>query len=272
MNNPLAKDVSEAVAQIEQYPVKRPEIALILGSGLGSLAEAVENGVTIPTSDLAGYPISTTPGHQGRLVFGSLEGKNIVVVQGRVHVYEGYDAREAAFPVRLVHALGARKLLVTNAAGGINKSFTPGTLMFITDHINLAFESPLEGSNTDGGPRFTDLSNAYDANWIDQAERLALDAGVATRRGVYLWTMGPSYETKAEINYYRMIGADAVGMSTVPEVIQANYLGMRVLGISTITNPAAGLNLEPLRHEDVIEVGKTVQKTLEILVRRILDS
>ena len=270
MGNPLAKDVTQAVEQIQKYGIDPPEIALVLGSGLGSLADAVEDSKSVPTSEIIDYPISTAPGHEGRLVFGKLEGRRVVVIQGRVHMYEGYEARKATFPIRLVHGLGARRLLVTNAAGGIEKSFEPGTLMFITDHINAAFENPLIGPNEDGGPRFLDVSNVYDANWLDNAENQALKNGIATRRGVYLWTKGPSYETKAEINAYRLLGAQAVGMSTVPEVLQAHYLGMDVLGISTITNPAAGLSPIPLKHEDVLEVGKTIRAKLEKLVRCIL--
>jgi len=270
MNHLAPRDVRDAVLWFENRGIESPELALILGSGLGSLADSIENPIVVPTSEIPGYPASTAPGHRGRLVFGMLENRRIVIVQGRVHVYEGYSARTAAFPVRLAFSLGARRLLVTNAAGGIDPSFRPGTLMFITDHINFAFEHPLAGPNLDGGPRFVDLSAPYDLAWIQRAEDEALQAGIATRRGVYLWTKGPSYESKAEIKLYRSLGADAVGMSTVPEVLQARYLGMKVLGISTITNPAAGLSPVPLDHEDVLEAGEAIRKTLEILVRRIL--
>lgn len=257
---------------LRQYGFEAPDYAIILGSGLGPLADAVEDAIVIPTQEIPGYPRSTAPGHQGRLVFGLLEGKRVAVIQGRVHFYEGYTARKVTFPIRLVHALGAKKLLVTNAAGGINPRFKPGTLMFISDHINAAFANPLIGPNLDGGPRFPDLQNVYDAAWLDQAEQAALKAGITTRRGVYLWTQGPSYETKAEIGLFRNMGADAVGMSTVPEVLQANYLGMQVLGISTITNPAAGLSAIPLNHDDVLEVGQSIKATLEHLVRLILQA
>ena len=267
---PLGADVQDALKTLSQHNVAKPEIALVLGSGLGSLADAVENAFVLPTREIPGYPASTAPGHKGRLVFGTLEGKSVVVIQGRIHVYEGYSAREATFPIRLVHALGAEKLLLTNAAGGINPLMGPGTLMFIRDHINFAFSHPLAGPNVDGGPRFVDLCYAYDPGWLEAAEKAALDAGVATQKGVYLWTQGPSYETKAEIKLYRYLGADAVGMSTVPEALQANYLGMKVLGISTITNPAAGMSPEPLRHEDVLKVGQEIRATLELLVRVIL--
>lgn len=267
---PAAADVQDAVAAIRATEPRTPRLALVLGSGLGALAEAAEDAVVFPTADLPGYPPSTVSGHRGRLVFGRLEGQDVVFVQGRVHLYEGHPVRAVTFPIRLVHALGARRLLVTNAAGGISPHCPPGTLMFLSDHINLAFASPLAGPNVDGGPRFPDMSAPYDPAWTDRAEALALAAGIATRRGVYLWTRGPSYETKAEIQAFRRLGADAVGMSTVPEVIQARYLGMRVLGLSTITNYAAGLHPDPLVHEDVLEVGRQIRGDLERLVRCIV--
>ena len=270
--NPMGADVQDALNTLNQHSFVKPDIALVLGSGLGSLADAIEDATVIPTSDIPGYPASTAPGHKGRLVIGKLEDKNVVVIQGRVHMYEGYSARESTFPIRLVHALGAQKLLLTNAAGGINQAMGPGTLMFIRDHINFAFESPLSGPNVDGGPRFVDLCHAYDPQWLEAAEQIALVAGIATQKGVYIWTKGPAYETKAEIKLYRHLGADAVGMSTVPEALQAVYLGMKVLGISTITNPATGLSAVPLKHEDVLEVGQKIRHTLEKLVRLILKS
>lgn len=267
---PLAADVADAVAQIREVEDRVPELVLILGSGLGALVDTAENARVIETRTLSGYPQSTVAGHQGRLVFGQLEGVPVVFVQGRVHLYEGHAPRALAFPVRLVHALGAKRLLVTNAAGGINVGFRPGTLMFITDHINMAFANPLIGPNIDQGPRFPDMSDPYDAAWRTRAEAAALAHGIPTKQGVYLWTHGPSYETKAEIIMFRRLGADAVGMSTVPEVLQAVYLGMPVLGISTITNPAAGMNAGPLLHEEVLEVGQQIRSTLERLVRVIV--
>ncbi|WP_228350296.1 purine-nucleoside phosphorylase [Rhodocaloribacter litoris] len=267
---PPAADVREAVAAIRREEPRVPEVALVLGSGLGDLAEAAEAARAFPTAGLPGYPHSTVEGHRGRLVFGRFEGREVVFVQGRVHLYEGHPVRAVAFPIRLVHALGARRLVVTNAAGGIHPLCTPGTLMFITDHINFAFANPLVGPNRDGGPRFPDMSAPYDPAWIDRAEAEALRLGIATRRGVYLWTRGPSYETRAEIQAFRRLGADAVGMSTVPEVIQARYLGMQVLGISTITNYAAGLHPDPLLHEEVLRVGRQIREDLERLVRGVV--
>ncbi len=267
---PSYPDTQEAVATVREHTNHVPRLALVLGSGLGDLAEAAEEAITIPTTDLPGYPHSTVAGHDGQLVFGRIEGVDVVFIRGRVHLYEGHPVRAVAFPIRLVYALGARQLLVTNAAGGINPRCTPGSLMFITDHINFAFANPLVGPNDPAGPRFPDMSEPYDSAWVDRAEALALANGMATERGTYIWTRGPSYETQAEIQAYRLLGADAVGMSTVPEVIQAQHAGMQVLGLSTITNYAAGLGEEPLDHDDVLAVGQDIRATLEQLVRLIL--
>lgn len=268
--DPYPFDLEAAVAAVRRRTDARPELTLILGSGLGALADEAEDAVTVPTADIPGYPASTVAGHAGRLVFGRLEGRDVLFVQGRVHLYEGHPPAALTVPVRLAHALGARRLLVTNAAGGLNPAWPPGTLMFITDHINLAFASPLSGPPRPGEPRWPDLHAPYDPAWLDRAERLALEAGIPTKRGVYLWTAGPSYETPAEIRFFQRIGADAVGMSTVPEVIQAAALGMPVLGISAITNLAAGLSDERLDHEDVLEVGRRVRGRFAALVRAIV--
>ncbi len=250
-----------------------PEVALILGSGLGALAESVTQALEVPVRKIPGYPPPSVSGHAGRLVFGRLEGCRVVVLQGRLHCYEGYSAQTVTLPVRLVHALGARRLIVTNAAGGLNPHFRPGTLMFIVDHINAAFHSPLVGRIDGLRPLMRgvpDMSRPYDRDWLEEAEAVALRQGIPTQRGVYLWTLGPSYETKAEIRMYRRMGADAVGMSTVPEVLEACRLGMKVLGISTITNMAAGLQAGPLTHEEVLKVGRQVRDHLEQLIRGLL--
>lgn len=249
----------------------QPELVLILGSGLGALADEVEEADVLPTSEVPGYPTSTVAGHSGRLVFGRFAGRQVMFVQGRIHLYEGHPADSLSIPVRLARSLGAERLLVTNAAGGLNPAWPPGTLMFIADHINHAFASPLAGPVKEGETRFPDMSAAYDPAWLDRAERIALEHRIATTRGVYLWTRGPSYETPAEIRYFKSIGADAVGMSTVPEVIQASALGMRVLGISAITNYAAGLSSNPLDHREVLEVGRMVRDTFATLVRAIVS-
>lgn len=262
--------MTDAVAAVRARTDLVPEIALILGSGLGALADEVENATVIATQDIPGYPASTVQGHAGRLVLGHLAGRPVLVIQGRVHLYEGHAPRDVAFPVRLAHALGARRLLLTNAAGGIRPDFPPGTLMLITDHLNLAGASPLTGPTGDGETRFPDMSDPYDRAWREAAARVALEERIPYREGVYVWTAGPSYETPAEIRFFARIGADAVGMSTVPETIQAAALGMKVLGISTITNPAAGLSATPLNHEEVMEVGQQVRERLGAWVRAIV--
>ena len=308
-NSSPAEALDLAVHAVRKQVDSVPAIALILGSGLGGLAEAAEDAVSIPTSTVPHYPRSTVEGHSGCLVFGRLEGHQVVFVQGRAHYYEGHPMQALTFPVRLVAALGARRLLVTNAAGGIHHGMRPGTLMFITDHLNFVGSPVVSApgselgrwssssnshapSDTDFGagvgrlaagrrssgaqtgspaaPRRPRAAHPYDFDWIEEAEQTALELGVPTRRGVYLWTRGPSYETKAEISAFRRIGADAVGMSTVPEVLAAAAEGMKVLGISSITNPAAGLSAGPLSHDEVLEVGRQVRGDLERLVRGIL--
>ncbi|MEX1055103.1 MAG: purine-nucleoside phosphorylase [Rhodothermales bacterium] len=262
--------LEQAVARIREETDLRPRVALVLGSGMGDLADSAENPIAVSTSEVPGYPRSTVEGHRGRLVFGSLEGVPLVFVQGRAHLYEGHDVHAVAFPIRLLHALGARRLLVTNAAGGINPLFRPGTLMFISDHISFVAASPLAASPSTFDPEHRFVRALYDAEWTDAAEAIALRLGIRTARGVYLWARGPSYESAAEVAAFGRLGADAVGMSTVPEVVAAAALGMRVLGISTITNPAAGLSKAPLAHEDVLAVGRQVRTGLEALIRAIL--
>jgi purine-nucleoside phosphorylase len=266
--------VQRAVTAVRTQTDAVPRVALILGSGLGALADDAEDATVVSATEVPGYPASTVAGHHGRLVFGTLEEVDVVFVQGRVHYYEGYPIHRVTFPVRLVHALGAERLLVTNSAGGINRTFAPGTLMFITDHIDWVFASPLAGRAVppragQNGPGAAQ-SPYYDLDWTDRAEAVARAQGMPTRRGTYIWAKGPSYETKAEIRAFAQMGADAVGMSTVPEVIQARQLGMSVLGVSTITNPAAGLGPEPLDHDDVLAVGERVRSRLAQLVRGIL--
>ncbi|MBX2820308.1 MAG: purine-nucleoside phosphorylase [Rhodothermaceae bacterium] len=256
-------DTQPALEYLAPYNLPTPEVLLILGSGLGSIADTIDSSQVISTKNIPGYPVSTVPGHKGRLVFGQLEGKHVMVVQGRIHVYEGYTPYEAAFPVRLAAALGARKFIVTNAAGGIHPDFSPGTLMLISNHINMAMEPP---PIPHPGPPAV---SPYDTAWINQILDLTRDQ-ISLQKGVYLWTKGPAYETKSEIKAFAALGADAVGMSTVPEVSQAHTLGLKTLGISTITNHAAGLSPILLKHEDVLEVGKGIQTTLESLVRLIL--
>jgi purine-nucleoside phosphorylase len=261
-----------AVEAVRERVDATPRVALILGSGLGALAEAASDTTVVEGAAIPGYPASTVEGHEGRLVFGVLEDTPVVFVQGRVHLYEGYSVQRLTQPVRLLHALGAERLVVTNSAGGINRTFRPGTLMLITGHLNLAFADPGVGAASGPSARGADASDEpyYDRAWTDRAERVALDLELPIRRGVYAWMLGPSYETPAEIRALDRLGADAVGMSTVPEVLQAHRLGMDVVGLSTITNPAAGLADGALDHDDVLDVGRQVRGDLMALVRGIV--
>ncbi|WP_232798290.1 purine-nucleoside phosphorylase [Salinibacter altiplanensis] len=260
-----------AVAAVRERVGWAPEMALILGSGLGRLAEAADETTIVPAAEIPGYPESTVEGHSGKLVFGTLEDTRVVFVQGRVHLYEGYPVQQIAMPVRLVRALGAERMLVTNSAGGINRTFESGTLMFITGHLNMAFASPGVGAGEVPDRAHADAADSfYDPAWTNRAEQVALDLGLEARRGTYAWTLGPNYETKAEVRALEHLGADAVGMSTVPEVLQAHKLGMTVLGLSTITNPAAGLAAGTLDHDEVLEVSERVRGGLMKLVRGLV--
>jgi purine-nucleoside phosphorylase len=271
----LDDDLQAAAEAVRDRVALAPDVALILGSGLGALAEAASGTTAVPADAIPGYPASTVEGHEGRLLFGTLEDTPVVFVQGRVHLYEGYPVQRLTLPVRLVHALGAERMVVTNSAGGLNRTFRPGTLMFLTGHLNLAFASPGVGTgraSAVGGAASPGHDRPYyDAAWTDRAEARALDLGLDVRRGVYAWMMGPNYETKAEVRALERLGADAVGMSTVPEVIQAHMLGMGVVGLSTITNPAAGLADGALDHDEVLEVGQQVRGELMALVRGIVQ-
>ncbi|WP_416827093.1 purine-nucleoside phosphorylase [Ectobacillus polymachus] len=250
-----------------------PKLGLILGSGLGVLADEIESPVKVSYGNIPGFPVTTVEGHAGQLVFGTLKGVSVVAMQGRFHYYEGYEMNSVTFPVRVMKAIGVETLLVTNAAGGIQTSFAPGDLMIIRDHINFMGTNPLIGPNeSDLGTRFPDMSEAYanDLRQIakDAAKRLHIDV----QEGVYLAVTGPSYETPAEIHMFRTLGADAVGMSTVPEVIVARHSGIKVLGISCITNMAAGILNQPLNHEEVIETTERVKANFLSLVKEIVSS
>ncbi|KJS22594.1 MAG: purine nucleoside phosphorylase [Clostridiaceae bacterium BRH_c20a] len=250
-----------------------PQIGLVLGSGLGVLAEEIKNPVFLPYEDIPGFPVSTVEGHVGRLVIGELAGVPVLTMQGRFHYYEGYEMDKVTFPIRVMQGLGIKQLIVTNAAGGINLSFEPGTIMTITDHINLMGTNPLIGSNLDNfGPRFPDMTLAYCPKLQAVVKTVAQDLRITVREGVYVGVTGPSYETPAEIRYLRAIGADAVGMSTVPEVIIANHGGMSVLGISCITNMAAGVTGQRLNHHEVIETANKVRENLRSLLLGIIKS
>ncbi|MEQ6390927.1 purine-nucleoside phosphorylase [Bacillaceae bacterium S4-13-58] len=252
---------------------KNPVIGLILGSGLGVLADEIDDAVTISYDEIPNFPKSTVEGHKGQLVVGILEGKTVMAMQGRFHFYEGYSMQQVTFPVRVMKELGINHLLVTNAAGGINESFQPGDLMIITDHINMMGTNPLIGKNDRAmGPRFPDMSQAYNRNLIQHAEKVAQDLSLKVQKGVYVGNTGPVYETGAEIKMLRILGGDAVGMSTVPEVIAANHAGMSVLGISCISNMAAGILDQPLTHNEVIETTQKVKKDFLSFVKEIVAS
>mgnify|MGYP001005863007 FL=1 len=252
---------------------KTPKIGLILGSGLGSLGDKIENPIKLKYEEIPNFPRSTVEGHAGQLVIGELGGKTVVAMQGRFHFYEGYSMKEVTFPIRVLIRLGIESLVVTNAAGGVNMDFTPGDLMIIKDHINFTGQNPLIGKNLDQlGPRFLDMSKAYDNSYIDIAKKVGEKLGIDLKEGVYMWFTGPTYETPAEVKLARILGADAVGMSTVPEVIVANHEGVRVLGISCITNMAAGILDKPLKHEEVVETSLKVKDKFEKLIVEILNS
>lgn len=247
-------------------------IGLILGSGLGAYAERLENVRTLSYAEIPGFPVSAVPGHAGRFVVGERFGKTVIAMQGRFHFYEGYPQAMLALGARTMRRLGVERLLLTNAAGGVNLSFAPGTLMAISDHINFARVNPLIGANDDDfGPRFPDQSNVYDRDLRAALLRTAEEIGVEVREGVYMMFTGPCFETPAEIRMARVLGADAVGMSTVPEAIAATHCGMRVLGISLITNMAAGILDQKLTHEEVQETASLAAQRFERLVDAVLE-
>jgi len=267
----------EKAQQSAQYILEKgqmkPEIGLILGSGLGVLADEIENPVAIPYAEIPNFPVSTVQGHAGQLVIGTLEGKTVIAMQGRFHYYEGYTMETVTFPVRVMKLLGVEKLIVTNAAGGVNKEFKPGDLMLITDHINFMGDNPLIGANDERfGPRFPDMSKAYDHEFQAIARNVAKKLGIAIQEGVYFGLTGPTYETPAEIRMVRILGGDAVGMSTVTESIVANHCSMRVLGISCITNMAAGILDQPLDHGEVIETTEKVKSTFLRYVKELVKT
>ncbi len=239
---------------------RRPRIGLILGSGLGDYAEELENPQYISYEELPGFPVSTVEGHEGRFVIGDRKGQCVIAMQGRFHYYEGYTQQELTMPVRLMKKMGVESLLITNAAGGVNTDFGDGALMLISDHINYSGSNPLFGKNLDEfGPRFPDMTHVYDVEMRKKIKELSATAGIALQEGVYIMFGGPNYETPAEIRMSRTLGADAVGMSTVPEAIVAAHAGIRVLGISCITNMAAGVKDAPLNHAEVMETASRVK-------------
>jgi len=245
----------EATDVVRKRLCRAADIGVILGSGLSAVAERIEGAGTLPYSEIPHFPVTSVPGHGGQLVAGTLGGKRLIVQQGRTHLYEGHGFEQVLLPIRVMRKLGVGVIVVTNAAGALNPDFRPGDLMLITDHINMMGTNPLIGPNDEAsGPRFPDMSNAYDPDLCELALNAARELGIELRQGVYLAVTGPSYETPAEVRAFRTLGADAVGMSTVPEVIYSKYLGLRVLGLSVIANLAVGLTAEPLSHDDVTRV------------------
>ncbi|KXG76827.1 purine-nucleoside phosphorylase [Thermotalea metallivorans] len=268
----MRKKIFEASSFIQSRINTTPEIGLILGSGLGSLANEIEEAVRIPYEIIPHFPVSTVEGHEGQLVIGTLEGKKVIAMQGRFHYYEGYSMQEVTFPVRVMKELGVKMLLVTNACGGMNPELYPGALMFIEDHINFTGDNPLIGPNDDTlGPRFPDMSTAYDKALIALGQKVGEKLGIDTKKGVYVAISGPNYMSAAELKMLRKFGADTLGMSTVPEVIVARHAGLKVLGISCVTDMAIADTLEPLEHERVVEIANQTRPKFIRLVKGILQ-
>jgi purine-nucleoside phosphorylase len=259
-----------AAASISERVQWRPTVGIILGSGLGGIAQAIDDATRIPYSGIPGFPTSAVLGHAGELVAGSIGGSRVVALSGRFHMYEGHDARLAGFPVRVLHELGIESLIVSNAAGSARADLLPGTIMLISDHVNLMFRNPLIGGLEEGDIRFPDMSDPYDPQLRALAREVAREQGVSLAEGIYAGLLGPSYETRAEVRMVARLGADVVGMSTVPEVIVARARGIRVLGFSCVTNFACGLAVAPITHEEVIETTARVADRMQRLVREVV--
>ncbi|MDF1501904.1 purine-nucleoside phosphorylase [Roseisolibacter sp. H3M3-2] len=262
----VAAAARAADAVRERLGVRAPACAIVLGSGLGDLAHDIADARRVPFAEVPGFPTATVVGHAGALIAGTLGGREVVALAGRFHMYEGHDAALAGFPVRVVHALGARTLFVSNAAGGIRRTFAPGDLMLIADHLNMMFRNPLIGPLQAGDVRFPDMSDPYDAGLRAILRRVAAEQGIRLQEGVYAGGLGPTYETPAETRMLERLGADATGMSTVPEVVVARAIGMRVAGVSCITNMACGIATHPLSHDEVLEVGREAGTRFRALV------
>jgi purine-nucleoside phosphorylase len=267
----LMAKLKETTNYLKKYLDTPCDLGLILGSGLGEMTDRLQNSFSIPYEEIPHFPISTVEGHAGRLVVGSLAKKRLFALRGRFHYYEGYTMEEVTYPVRVMQQLGINVLIVSNAAGGISDKLKPGDVMLIEDHLNLMGDNPLRGKNYAAlGPRFPDLSQPYDRKLREIAHQAAEQLGIELKEGVYAAVSGPSYETKAEIRFLQKIGADAVGMSTVPEIIVANHGGMKVLAVSCITNLAAGMSKEPLSHEEVVQVASRMHANFFALLQNII--
>ncbi len=267
----MLEKIQQTAAFLKEKMHTHPETAIILGTGLGSLAHEITEKYEISYKDIPNFPLSTVEGHSGKLIFGKLGNKDIMAMQGRFHYYEGYSMQEVTFPVRVMRELGIRTLFVSNAAGGMNPDFEIGDLMIITDHINLFPEHPLRGRNIDYGPRFPDMSEAYDHELIRQADAIAAEKGIRVQHGVYLGTQGPTFETPAEYKMFHIMGADAVGMSTVPEVIVANHCGIRVFGVSVITDLGVEGKIVEVSHEEVQRAADAAQPRMTDIMRELIN-
>lgn len=264
--------MNKSIDYIKGKIKNQPEIGIVLGSGLGDFADAIEDKIEIPYTEIPGFPVSTVKGHDGKLIFGKINSKEVCVMKGRIHYYEGYDIKEVVYPIEVLAGLGIKTLILTNAAGGVNTDFEPADLMIINDHINLMGKNPLIGPNDeDLGPRFPDMTDLYNKDLIEVAEKSAKKLGIDIQEGVYMYFTGPSYETAAEVRMARILGADAVGMSTVPEAIVARHRGLKILGISTITNMSTGILDTPLDHTEVVEVGQEVAGKFKELLKEIIE-
>lgn len=269
----IAQRIDNACAHIRSITDRQPEIGMILGSGLGDFCDRLEDPVVIPFDQIPGFPVSTVEGHAGAFVFGTCLGRAVVALRGRIHYYEGYTQQEVTMPVQVMARLGVKTLVLTNAAGGVNLDFSAGCLMLIRDHINLSGMNPLIGPNLDDfGPRFPDMSDVYTAQLREKLKPLAAQAGIDLREGIYLMYSGPNYETPAEIRAFRPLGADAVGMSTVPEALVARHSGLQVVGVSCITNMAAGVLDRKLDHSEVVVTAQRVKGQFTRLLEIILEA
>lgn len=266
----MYEKIQETASWLKNRLSSKPETAIILGTGLGKLADEIEVNDRIPYSEIPNFPISTVEGHSGCLLIGKLGGKDILAMQGRFHFYEGYSMKEVTFPIRVMYELGIKTLFVSNAAGGTNPDFEIGDLMIITDHINYFPEHPLRGKNIEPGPRFPDMSEAYNKELIRLADEIAAEKGIKVQHGVYLGTQGPTFETPAEYRMFGRLGADSVGMSTVPEVIVANHCGMRVFGVSIITDLGVEGKIVEVSHEEVQKAANAVQPLMADIMREMI--
>ena len=266
----MYKRILETAEWLKAKMTTKPETAIILGTGLGELAKEIEKELTIPYADIPNFPVSTVEGHAGALIFGKLGGKDILAMEGRFHYYEGYNMKEVTFPIRVMHELGIKTLFVSNAAGGTNPSCRVGDMMIITDQINFMPENPLRGENIPQGPRFPDMGHAYAPDLIDMADAIAHEKAIKVRHGVYLATQGPTYETPSEYRMFAHWGADAVGMSTVPEVIVARHCGIRCFGISIITDLGGHAQVMKVTHEDVQKAAAEAQPRMAAIMREMI--